>query len=162
MRRFFFARSLRAFCGGTVKVVSLVLFVSLIAACAKEYVGRRVSYGNSFWCQFHSLPHNCTQVDDWLTIKYDLKTSGNGRYLLIGEMHYKGSTGFSSISTRSHPDYPPSRFMLILANGGVIVDQIAFTPQSYDLSSTIPFERKFESQTPFDAAMIYYQMTVRD
>jgi hypothetical protein len=146
-----------------MKGFSLLMVTLLLFGCAKEYVGKTVDYRRAPWCELKSLPReNCTQTDDWMTITYELERKGNNTLLLNGKMQYHGPSSFSRLSTRSHPDYPPSRFMLILAKRGVIVDQIAFTPQSDSLQGSIAFERQFEVKQPFDAALIYWQATVTE
>ena len=135
---------------------SLLALILGCLACAKQYVGKQ--FNTSGWSQIYRLPANCTQTDEWFVWKFSIeKGSKENEYILIGTAD--GSRGGAKSIGNIVPN--KSRFSLIIANNGTVIDNIPFFLMGYDIHAPISFKRKFECQSPFNAAIIDWSASVR-
>jgi hypothetical protein len=133
------------------KGLFLLAFILGCLACGKQYVGMQVN--TSGWSQIYQLPAKCSQYDQWFVWKYSIeKDSKENEYTLIGTAH--GSRG--GAKSVGNIVIAESRFSLILANNGTVVDNIPFRLRGGDINAPIPFEKKFECQSSFNAAAIFW------
>ena len=133
------------------KGLFLLAFILGCLACGKQYVGMQVN--TSGWSQIYQLPAKCTQYDQWFVWKYSIeKGSKENEYTLIGTAD--GSRG--GAKSVGNIVLAESRFSLILANNGTVVDNIPFRLRGGDINAPIPFEKKFECQSSFNAAAIFW------
>ena len=140
----------------SLKGLLLLSFILGCLACGKQHVG--MHYNTSGWTQIYRLPANGTQTDQWFFWKFTIERgSKENEYILIGTAD--GSRG----SAKSVGNIVPnkSRFSLILANNGTVVDNIPFMLSGTDVNAPISFKRKFECQSPFNAAIIDWSAYVQ-
>ena len=138
------------------KGLFLIAFILGWLACGKQYVGMQVN--TSGWSQIYQLPAYCMQNDKWFVWKYSIeKGSKENEYILMGTAD--GSKG--GAKSVGNLVLNESRFSLILANYGTVVDNISFVLRGSDITSPIPFEKKFECQSPFNAATIFWSAKVQ-
>jgi hypothetical protein len=83
------------------------------------------------------------------------------KYIIEGNIRYKGAGGFRTLVNQPGAGYTGSRFRLILAKRGVIIDTVAINPGGQDLTRPLPFKTEFTSE-PFDSLAISYSVTMRD
>ena len=140
----------------SLKGLLLLAFVLGCLACAKQYEGKH--YNTSRWSQIYQLPAKCTQTDKWFDWKFSIeKGSKINEFILIGtaDGSKKDAKSFTHIVLEK------SKFSLILANNGTVVDNISFHLIGTDINSPISFKRRFECQSSFDAAAIFWKAWVR-
>jgi hypothetical protein len=103
------------------------------------------------------MQKTCIQNTTYFIFEFTVsKDESGGKCTISGTMDgSKGST--KSWSTIMHNK---SQFRILLANNGVIVDNIPFRPRGDRLTGKIPFKVSFSSQ-PFNAVFIYYKFSVR-
>jgi hypothetical protein len=138
------------------KGLFLLAFILGCLACGKQHVG--MQYNTSGWSQIYQLPAKCTQNDQWFVWEYSIeKGSKENEYILIGtaDGSKKGAKSIGNIVLAE------SRFSLILANNGTVVDNITFLLRGWDISSPIPFKKKFECQSSFNSAAIFWSAKVQ-
>jgi len=138
------------------KGLFLLAFIVGCLACGKQYVG--MPCNTSEWSQIYQLPAICTQNDQWFVWKYSIeKGSKENEYILIGtaDGSKRGAKSIGNIVLHE------SRFSLILANNDTVVDNIPFLLRGRDINSPIPFEKKFECQSSFNAAAIFWNAKVQ-
>ena len=136
-------------------LITLFLVINSVS-CGKQFVGRQVN--TQYWCQINALPATCVQMDKWFVWEYSIdKGSKENEYILIGTAD--GSKGGAKSIGNIVPN--KSRFSLIIANNGTVIDNIPFFLMGYDIHAPISFKRKFECQSPFNAAIIDWSASVR-
>ncbi len=138
------------------KGLFLLAFILGCLACGKQHVG--MQYNTSGWSQIYQLPAKCTQNDQWFVWEYSIeKGSKENEYILIGtaDGSKKGAKSVGNLVLNE------SRFSLILANNGTVVDNITFLLRGWDISSPIPFKKKFECQSSFNSAAIFWSAKVQ-
>ncbi len=138
-------------------VISLIVFVS---ACAHKYVGREVDARAPSWCSRSDSPASCALGNPDEPYQFEFTVSEGsveGEYIAEGTMD--GSEGsLKSITALVESE---SRFGLVLAKDGVVVDYIAFSPTGGWVSGKAAFKRTFTS-APFDAVTVSYKVLARD
>ena len=138
------------------KGLFLLAFILGCLACGKQHVG--MNYNTSGWSQIYQLPAKCTQNDKWFVWEFSIeKGSKENEYIFIGTAD-GSKRGAKSVGNLVIAE---SRFSLILANNGTVVDNIPFRLRGRDISSPIPFEKKFECQSSFNAAAIFWSAKVQ-
>ncbi len=151
------------------KLMAIALFGIVwclsLSACAKYYVGRLIDYNEPYWCDCSEFPKTCRQdyrdfVFEYTIIRGDnVEGSDLAEYILEGRAIYKGEGGFSQLATGGQ--FGGSHFRFILVNEGVIIDYFYLNVLGDNLSSGLPFKKRFKSP-PFDATAIDYNVYVYD
>lgn len=140
-------------------LILITLFLVLNSvSCTKQFVGRHVNTDAQFWSQINALPSTCEQSDQWFVWKYTIeKGQSENEYVLKGtaDPSRGGAKSFSNIVGHE------SKFSLILANNGTVVDNIRFRLSGGSMGRPISFNRKFECEMPFDSGAIYWEAKVR-
>ncbi len=140
----------------SLKGLFLLSFILGCLACGKQHVGKH--YNTSGWTQIYRLPVNGTQTDQWFVWKFTIERgSKENEYILIGTAD--GSKGGAKSIGNIVPS--ESSFSLILANNGTVIANISFHLRGTDVNAPISFKRKFECQSPFNAAIIDWSVSVQ-
>ena len=138
------------------KGLFLLAFILGCLACGKQYVG--MHYNTSGWSQIYQLPAKCTQNDQWFVWKYSIeKGSKENEYILKGTAD--GSRG--GAKSVGNIVLSESRFSLILANNGTVVENINFRLRGNEINAPVSFKKIFECQSSFNAATIFWSATVQ-
>ena len=141
-----------------------VLCAGLTSGCGKKYVGETVNYNWEGWCVY-SEGHNsgekhCTVPSGGLIFDFTI-AKGEVEHEYIIEGYLDPTQGDVKSWDRMIPE--KSRFNMIVANDGVIIDNVSFRPMSAygGLSSRMPFAIQYNSPEGFDAVCFYWNMYVR-
>lgn len=138
-------------------LITLFLVINSVS-CSKQFVGRQVNTNTQYWCQINALPSTCVQNDKWFVWEFTIeKGQSENEYILEGtaDPSRSGAKSFNVILLHE------SRFSLILANNGTVVDNISFRLIGNSIDSSISFNKKFECEMPFDAGSIYWEASVQ-
>jgi hypothetical protein len=127
-------------------------------SCGKEFVGRQVNTNTQYWCQINALLSTCAQEDKWFVWEYSIeKGSKENEYILKGTAD--GSRG--GAKSIGNIVLSESRFSLILANNGTVVDNINFRLGGNEINAPVSFKKIFECQSSFNAATIFWSAKVQ-
>ena len=143
-----------------IAVLTTLLCLSMTISCGKRYVGYRIDQGSPIWCHYINGENHYTRDIGGLVFDFTIKEGqDDGEYIIDG--HIDPSQGKVKSWDRMIPE--KSRFNMIVANDGVIVDNISFRPiTAYGgLSSKMPFNFKYISPEGFDAVTFIWNMYVR-
>ena len=139
--------------------VVLMILAAFTSGCSKRYVGQTVNYDWDGWCRYNRGEKHCTVSSGALVFDFDIFNGVNeGQYIVEGNIdptqgELKSWATMVDVGTR---------FSLIIANDGVVVDNIGFRPKSYGgrLGNKIPFTINLTRPEGFDAVAFYWRMTV--
>ena len=136
--------------------VSLMLALFLLACSTpKAFVGKTISYNHPALCTCYNIPETCTtKLGNFLFEIAKSEGDNSGEYVI------NGNANWNSGATPRRIDTTESRFFLLLAEKGVIIDNIFLPTTGYDLRR-LPFKKTSKSQ-PFDAVVITYRIRVVD
>ena len=136
-------------------LITLFLVINSVS-CGKQFVGRQ--FNTQYWCQITTLPSTCVQKDECFFWEYSIeKGSKQNEFILKGTAD--GSRG--SAKSIGNIVLSESRFSLILANNGTVVDNINFLLLGNEINAPVSFKRIFECQSSFNAAIIFWSAKVQ-
>ena len=141
-------------------VLITLLCLSIMISCGKRYVGYKIDHSSPAWCQYANGEKRYTKDIGGLVFDFSIKEGqGDGEYIIDGFID--PTQGKVKSWDRMIPE--KSRFSMLVANDGVIVDNVAFRPITPygGLSSKIPFTIKYISPEGFDAVTFDWNLYVR-
>lgn len=140
--------------------VLIVCSMALIS-CGKRYVGLTVdTRSNPYWCNISSLPYTCrngTEKDICIVNSTIAKGTAEGRYIAEGVVDFSQGT-FKSWGNLQDAG---TRFAIVLAKDGVIVDTHSFMLRTMGSAKEVPFSVDFECPGGFDAVTFVGEATIR-
>jgi hypothetical protein len=140
--------------------VTILMFLTMTVSCGKQYVGYKIDHGSPVWCHYINGENHYTKDIGGLVFDFIIKEGqGDGEYIIDG--YIDPTKGQVKSWDRMIPE--KSRFSMLVANDGVIVDNISFRPITPygGLGSKMPFTIKYISPEGFDAVTFYWNMYVR-
>ena len=135
-----------------VALLIVLIFCSLAwVSCGKQYVGKTVNTKtNPYWCNIKSLPcsyHSGSDRDICIVDSTISEGSTEGSYIA------EGVVDFSKGSFKSWGNLQDNgtKFFIVLAKNGVIVDTHSFMLRTMGSAKEVPFSVDFECPGGFDA-----------
>ena len=142
-------------------VVIAVLMISLgVISCGKRYVGQRINPAWTGWCHYLNGEKHCTKELGALIFDFTIKEGDvEGDFIIEG--YLDASKG--EIKSWDKMLEGQSHFSMIVADDGVVVDNVAFRPRPVygELGSTIPFKIEYNRPGGFDAISFYWKMLIK-
>jgi hypothetical protein len=146
-------------------LISLAAICCLVAlACQKRYVGQSVDYNWHGWCKYAKYYNNgekhCT-IDSGALI-FDVtirKGEKDGEYIIEGFVDpTKGE-----IKSWDKMLDGPSRFSMIVAHNGKVIDNVAFRPKTVfgGMGTQWPFRINYIQPEGFDAVTFTWNIHIR-
>ncbi len=145
-----------------ILILPVALMLTLfLSACTKPYVGMKANYIDPLFCTCNELPRTCITYTPAFTFDIIIsKSDAPGEYVIEGGATYSGQGGFSTLRLGSAGGMQGSKFYLLLAKNGEIIDSLFLMPVGTDLDRRIAFNRKTFKSQDFDAVGIIYQIVV--
>jgi len=142
---------------GLILLLVLILLL-ILSACTipKRFVGLKVDYRDPIFCECYNLPATCTTKTGDFRFEFELSESN-----VSGEYIIKGGATFVGTGAPRRLNKAESRFFLLNASNGVIIDNLSLNVAGSDPSARLPFKKTFKCE-PFDAVGIGYQVTFVD
>ena len=150
--------------GTSIILAMMALCVGLISGCTKRYVGKPVNYNWEGWCVYTANDNNgekhCRVPSGALIFDLTItKSDVQHEYIIDGFV----DPTQGAVKSWDRMVGEKSRFNMVVANDGVIVDNVSFRPRTAygGLGSKMPFTIKYTSAEGFDAVSFYWSMTIR-
>jgi hypothetical protein len=142
-----------------VVIVSLIAACLILFACGKRYVGQIVNTKAPAWHRVGTLPDqgHIANVGP-LVVDFQIETGdGPGNYIVTGE--FDASTGSAKSWSNILPE--KSKFSMLIASEGMVVDNISFLVRGENLNQPLPFRITFHCDKPIEAVAFWYQFYMR-
>jgi hypothetical protein len=140
-------------------IVSLIVICMIFVACGKRFVGRLVDTNHPAWHQVRDLPDHGRITDMGpLDVDFTIASGANpGDYIVTGE--FDASAGSAKSWSYVYPS--KSKFSLLIASEGMVVDNISFMIREESLSRPLPFKIEFHCDKPIEAIAFWYNFYMR-
>ena len=142
----------------------VVLCLGLTLGCGKKHVGKQINYNWDGWCLYTMSDNggekHCKVPSGGLIFDLTI-TKGEAEHEYYIKGHVDPTQGHVKSWDRMIPE--KSRFSMIVANDGVIIDNVSFRPVTAygGLSSAMPFTIKYICPEGFDAIAFDWSLYVR-
>ena len=148
----------------TIIVLIAVLGICLIPGCGKRYVGDSVNYSWEGWCQYAEYYNynekHCRVPSGPLIFDFTI-TKGDMEHEYKFEGYIDPTQG--DVKSWDQMVEGKSFFHMLVANDGVIVDNVSFRPRTAygGLGREMPFTINYINSEGFDAVCFYWSMVIR-
>lgn len=141
---------------------ALILCSMLVVSCGKRYVGEWVGVAGGGWSHYSEKKDNGVQhyliTHEW--VEFDLqisKTELPSEYLIEGTIDLSKGGAKSA----SQIEEAKTRFSILFASNGVIVDNVPFQPvYTGNIGSKLPFKFKYKREGGFGRFKFVYDLYV--
>lgn len=140
-------------------ILLLIVVSSVLLGCGKRYVGQLVNTNAPAWHRIEKIPDQgrISNVGPLVTNFRIERGEGAGDYVVTG--NFDASTG----SAKSWSNILPgkSKFSILIASSGMVVDNIPFIVRGDSLSQPLPFKIEFHCEKPIEAIAFWYKFHMR-
>jgi len=137
-------------------MITLCLFLTQ-CNLPKRFVGGRIGYNHPKFCAIDQLPKTCTIQTEFFMVDFTISSGTEpGEYFITGGAKHQGASSFGQLVTGGEGT---SKFYVLLAKDGVIIDSIIVMPRGKSLNLRLPFKKTFKCE-PFDAAGFSYDIMI--
>lgn len=148
------------------RFVAAAVFLScalIFISCSKRFVGEQVGFAGDNWCHYSENINDglqqCIIKREWIEFEFQISKGENpGEYLIAGTMDLsKGA-----VKSASTINDAKSRFSMLVASGGIIVDNVAFRPVfTGNIGEKMPFSIRYCREEGFSLITFYSFVQVR-
>jgi hypothetical protein len=131
----------------------------MLFGCGKRYVGKLVNTNHPAWRRVGSLPdHGHIANVGPLVADFQIESGeAPGHYIVTGA--FDASAG--SAKSWAHVMPEKSKFSMLIASSGLVVDNISFMVRGTDLGQPLPFRIEFYCDKPIEAIAFWYEFYMR-
>ena len=143
-----------------VEIVLVLICLTFIISCGKRYVGYRINEASPIWCHYLNGENHYTRELGGLVFEFAIrKGEADGEYIIEG---YIDPTQ-GRIKSWDQFVESQSFFSMVVADNGVIVDNVSFRPRSAygGLNRKMPFKITYNRPEGFDAVTFDWRMLIR-
>lgn len=142
----------------------MICCLGFVSGCSKRFVGQPINYNWEGWCLYdadlNAGEKHCRLPSGALIFDFTITRSENENdYLIDG--HIDPTQG--EIKSWGHMMDTGTRFSVVVANDGYVIDTISFRPVSAygGLGNKLPFNIRFTNPEGFDAVAFVWKMSIR-
>jgi hypothetical protein len=143
--------------------VVLALCTLTLASCHKRFIGDEVGFAGDNWCHYAENVDKgfkrCIIKRDWVEFDFQiLKGEKAGEWLIEGTVDLSKGVVKSASSLNERK----SKFSMLVASKGIIVDNVAFQPVfTGNIGDKMPFSIRYVREEGFSLITFYSYVQVR-
>lgn len=143
--------------------VVLVICGLVMVSCGKRFVGEQVGFAGDDWCHYAENiddgVQRCVIKREWIEFEFQISKRENvGEYLIEGTMDLSKGT----VKSANKMNEAKSRFSMLVASGGKIVDNVSFRPvYTGNIGEKMPFSIRYMREEGFSLITFYSYVQVR-